>query len=89
HFLDHLSRRSFKPMTLAELKPGQKATVVGFEQSDGPSMHRIMQLGLLENTEVELIRKAPTGDPVEIRLLGYSLSLRKSEAQMVLIEGVK
>jgi ferrous iron transport protein A len=47
---------------------------------------RILQLGLLEGTEVEVIRRAPAGDPLEVRLMGYSLSLRADEARSVVVE---
>ncbi len=46
---------------------------------------RLMELGLLAGTEVELIRFAPLGDPVEIRVRGYNLTLRKHEADQILV----
>ncbi len=51
-------------------------------------MQRLMQLGVLEGSELEIIRAAPGGDPIEIRVMGYCLSLRKAEAQMILVEAV-
>ncbi len=74
-------------MTLAELKPGQRARIVGFRDL-GSVGQRILQLGLLPEEEVELIRRAPAGDPLEVRVLGYSLSLRRQEAGLVEVEGV-
>lgn len=74
-------------MTLAELKTGAKATVDEFIGA-GPALHRIMQLGLLEGTQVEVIRKAIAGDPIEVRLMGYSLSLRKKEANMIKVKDI-
>lgn len=74
-------------MTLAELKTGSKAVVDEFIGS-GPSLHRIMQLGLLEGTQVEVVRKAISGDPIEVRLMGYSLSLRKNEANMIRVKDI-
>ena len=70
--------------TLAELKPGQRGVIAGFTAT-GPLVQRMMQLGLLEGSEVEVIRRAPAGDPIEIRVLGYSLSLRRSEARTILL----
>lgn len=70
--------------TLAELKPGQRGVIAGFSES-GPQIQRMMQLGLLEGSDVEVIRRAPAGDPIEIRVLGYSLSLRRSEARAILL----
>ena len=69
-------------LTLADLKPGQTARVIGFGDG-GTILGRLVALGLLEGTDVQLVRRAPAGDPLEIRLLGYSLSLRKQEAQLV------
>ncbi len=71
--------------TLDQLKSDKKAIVTGFNE-EGPVMQRLMQLGVLEGSELEVIRAAPGGDPIEIRVMGYCLSLRKSEAQMIVIE---
>lgn len=76
-----------KDMTLANLKPGQRAVVAGFAEM-GPVMQRLMQLGLLEDSDIEVVRRAPAGDPIEIRILGYSLSLRKSEAKLIRVKNV-
>ncbi len=71
--------------TLDRLGAGKKAFVRGFT-AEGPVMQRLMQLGVLEGSEVEIIRAAPGGDPIEIRVMGYCLSLRKAEAQMIQVE---
>ncbi len=71
--------------TLAELKPGQKARITGYLET-GPTVQRLMHLGLLEGEEVALTRQALTGDPIEIRLLDYSLSLRRGEAALLTVE---
>lgn len=47
---------------------------------------RLMELGLVEGTRVVVRRKAPLGDPIEIELLGYALSLRAEEAKLVAVE---
>lgn len=72
-------------LTLDRLSIDKKATVTGFTE-EGPVMQRLMQMGVLEGSEVEIIRAAPGGDPIEIRVMGYCLSLRKAEAQMILVE---
>jgi ferrous iron transport protein A len=72
-------------LTLDQLKPGQRALVRGFAAA-GPLTQRLMQLGLIEGAAVEMVRKAPTGDPYELKVLGYALSLRRAEAQLVRIE---
>jgi Fe2+ transport system protein FeoA len=71
--------------TLADLKPGQRGRVIDVECGTAVGQ-RILQLGLLEGTEVEVIRRAPAGDPLEVRLMGYSLSLRADEARSVVVE---
>ena len=73
--------------SLASLKAGQRARINGFVQEDAFSQ-RLMQLGILAGETVEVLRRAPAGDPMEIKILGYSLSLRKAEADLVLIDPV-
>lgn len=70
--------------TLASLAPGKRAVIDGFVTIDA-GVERLMHMGLLEGTPVEVIRRAPAGDPIEIRLLDYALSLRKEQAQNILI----
>ena len=74
--------------SLASLKAGETGTVLGFTHEDGTT-HRLMQLGFIEGETIEVIRIAPAGDPIEVRILGYSLSLRGNEAQTILIELVE
>ena len=69
-------------MTLDELKPGQRATIVRID-GEGPLVQRLMALGLLEGSEVALTRRAIGGDPVEVQIMGYALSLRREEARRV------
>lgn len=66
-------------MTLAQLQPGQSATIKAFPQT-GVAFTRLREMGLLPGTPVSLVRVAPLGDPIEIQVRGYRLSLRKSEA---------
>lgn len=68
--------------TLAEVQPGVTATVrklVG----EGATKRRIMDMGLTKGTQVYVRKVAPLGDPVEVTIRGYELSLRKSEAERV------
>ncbi len=71
--------------SLASLEAGQSGIVSGFTQDDGATQ-RLMQLGVIEGETVNVVRRAPAGDPIEIRILGYSLSLRNAEAATVLVE---
>jgi Fe2+ transport system protein FeoA len=68
--------------TLAQLAPGATAVVHAYPQA-GPAFTRLREMGLLPGTPVKLIRIAPLGDPIEIQVRGYRLSLRKSEAALV------
>ncbi len=72
-------------MTLDQLKIGQRARITALT-SDGPLAQRLMTLGLLEGTRVAMIRRALGGDPLEIDVMGYALSLRKAEARHISIE---
>ena len=72
-------------MTLEELDIGQSATILGIN-GDGPFIQRLMALGLLEGSEVSVVRRAIGGDPIEVEVMGYSLSLRRAEASHVIVE---
>ncbi len=69
-------------MTLDELNVGQTATVEAIV-GDGPVVQRLMALGLLQGSEISVTRKALGGDPIEVQLMGYALSLRRAEANRV------
>jgi Fe2+ transport system protein FeoA len=70
---------------LNELKKGDRGKVVKI--SGGGSVHqRLMDMGLISGSEVEMQGVAPLGDPIEIRVKGYNLSLRKSEAACISVE---
>lgn len=71
--------------TLDSLQPGDKARVVHIHAACAVRQ-RLVDMGILPGVEIELVRRAPLGDPVEIRLKGFSLSLRRSEAMAVEIE---
>lgn len=70
--------------TLADLEPGQRG-LVRLGSGAGPP-RRLLEMGLLEGTEVELVRRAPLGDPIDVKVRGYHLSLRRDEAELVAIE---
>ncbi len=74
--------------TIADLSVGDSARVLGFEQCDKAYRHKLMVMGLTRGAEFSLIRIAPLGDPVEIEIRGFALSLRKGEANMIRIEKV-
>ncbi len=72
-------------MTLKDLKPGQEGTVISIGEK-GPVRRRIMDMGVTPGTQVKVIKVAPLGDPIEINIRGYELSLRKTEASQIEIE---
>jgi len=65
--------------TLAELPVGTRISITGFTENGGYTA-QLRRLGLVTGTEVTLVRRAPLGDPLELRLRGYSLALRPAEA---------
>jgi ferrous iron transport protein A len=75
-------------VTLASMAPGQRGVIAGYTQDDAFTQ-RLMQLGLIEGSEVEILRCAPTGDPIEVRVMGYALSLRRSEAALIEMHEVR
>ncbi|MGN6712196.1 FeoA family protein [Anaerocolumna jejuensis] len=69
-------------MTLRDLKPGQAGTVVSIGEK-GPLKRRIMDMGITRGVAVKVVKVAPLGDPIEINIRGYELSLRKDEAAQI------
>jgi ferrous iron transport protein A len=70
--------------SLDQLRRGERACVEAI-QGDDAVVQRLLEMGLLEGEEVEVLGFAPLGDPLEIRLRDYRLSLRRSEAARVLV----
>jgi Fe2+ transport system protein FeoA len=70
---------------LSELKKGDRGKVVRISGGGGINQ-RLMDMGLIAGSEVEMQQVAPLGDPIEIRVKGYNLSLRKSEAASIDVE---
>lgn len=72
--------------TLNDLhQAGQRGLIVDVTGDDAVSV-RLMEMGLTEGVDIELIGFAPLGDPIEFRIRGYRLSLRKAEASRVIID---
>ena len=72
--------------TLDQLKPGERATVKAVSGAGSAIYQRLLEMGVFEGAELTVVRFAPLGDPMEIRLQGYNLSLRKAEAHMVEVD---
>ena len=71
--------------TLKEVKPGETVRVIKLN-GDGVVKRRIMDMGITKGVEIYVRKVAPLGDPVEISVRGYELSLRKADADMVAVE---
>ncbi|MCI8623498.1 MAG: ferrous iron transport protein A [Provencibacterium sp.] len=71
--------------TLGDLRPGQGAFIRSV-RGEELFVRRLAELGVTPGTWVELRRKAPLGDPIQIRLRGYELSLRRADAKRIEVE---
>ncbi|HMB93474.1 MAG TPA: FeoA family protein [Rhodothermales bacterium] len=71
-------------LTLRDLKPGERGTVTGYADDDPPG--RLLEMGLLPGTPVEVVRRAPLGDPIDLKVRGFHLSIRQHEAQRIQVE---
>ena len=72
-------------LKLSDLAVGARAIIRSFP-GQGPAFLRLREMGVLPGTAVTLVRTAPLGDPLEIQVRGYSLTLRKSEAAHVVVD---
>lgn len=71
-------------MKLSDLKPGQEAIISEFESND--IFLKLMEMGCVPGERVFLEKVAPLGDPISVKISGYSLSLRLSEAEHINVE---
>ena len=75
-----------KVKTLAVLENGQKAKIKKLH-AQGKLLHKLLDMGFVNNVEIEVVREAPLFDPMELKLHNYHLTIRKSEAELIEIEG--
>ena len=73
---------------LKDLRPGQSAVVRGYEKSDSAYRGKLLAMGLTKGSVVRVKKVAPLGDPVEVEVRGYDLSLRKHEADVLVVEAL-
>jgi ferrous iron transport protein A len=73
--------------TLKDIRPGQRVRVVRLH-GQGPVKRRIMDMGITGNTEILVRKAAPLGDPIEVKVRGYELSLRKADIDIIEVEEV-
>jgi len=72
-------------MTLKDLKPGESAVVASIGEK-GPIRRRLMDMGVTPGAIIEVVKVAPLGDPIEVNIRGYELSLRKDEAKSIVLK---
>ena len=72
--------------TLKDLSVGDRGQVAGYEAGGRAYRKKLLSMGLTPGVELEVVRVAPMGDPVEVRVRGTSVSLRKGEAEALQVE---
>jgi len=73
---------------LKDLSPGEKAEIIGYDVSQKAYREKLLAMGLTKGTIITILKIAPLGDPVEISVRNFSLSLRKDEANVLKIRRV-
>jgi ferrous iron transport protein A len=73
---------------LKELQAGASGEITGYAQASAAYRDKLLSMGLTKGTAFTVVRVAPLGDPVEIRVRGFSLSLRKDEADALLVRRI-
>lgn len=71
-----------------EISPGESAEVIGYDPTEKTYRRKLLSMGLTKGAVFRLVKVAPMGDPVEIEVRGYKLSLRKGEAEALKIRKV-
>ncbi len=73
---------------LAELKIGAKARVIGYDNCSKQYRQKLLSMGLTRGAMLHVVRKAPLGDPIQISVRGFALSLRQHEARALKVEQI-
>ncbi|MDE3056555.1 MAG: ferrous iron transport protein A [Bacteroidota bacterium] len=73
-------------LSLNHLTVGEKGTVQNITNASSQIRQRLLEMGLTKGTTIEVVRFAPMGDPMEIAIRGYRLSLRRLEAESVFVQ---
>ncbi|MGD8111247.1 FeoA family protein [Vibrio sp. TRT 21S02] len=73
-------------MKLSELQQGQEAVITGYSELSQDVRKKLMVMGLLPNTKVNLVRRAPMGDPLQVEARGVSMAVRNSIASAINVE---
>ena len=83
HYIQSEKRREMK--TLEDVKVGEKCKVLKLH-GEGPVKRRIMDMGITKGVEIYVRKVAPLGDPMELNVRDYELSIRKGDAEMIEVE---
>lgn len=75
-------------MTLDKLQLGKDAVIEAVNCDEPALRQHILDMGLTPNTEVTLVKTAPMGDPIELRVRGYELTIRKADAAMITLKNI-
>jgi Fe2+ transport system protein FeoA len=75
-------------MKIKDLNIGEQAEVVGYEAADPAYRSRLLAMGLTKGTVLKLLKLAPLGDPLELEIRGFNLSLRKAEAEVLSVRRI-
>jgi ferrous iron transport protein A len=73
-------------MNLSNLKPGEQGRILKLDSNIGPIRRRLMDMGVIPGEMIKVEKVAPMGDPIEVTIKSYKLSLRKNEAKGIEIE---
>ncbi len=74
---------------LSDMKSGESGRVLGYAEDGRAYRKKLLSMGLTRGAEFKVTRYAPMGDPLEIKIRGFSLSLRKQEAETLIIERIE
>ena len=75
-------------MTISNLSPGMCARITGYDAGNRAYRAKLLALGLTRGTTIRLVNTAPLGDPVQLEVRGFNVSLRKAEAAVVQVDAV-
>lgn len=73
-------------MKISELSTGETGIVIGYEHGERAYRHKLIRMGLVKGCRFKLLRTAPLGDPVELDLNSHKLTLRKNEADALIVD---
>jgi ferrous iron transport protein A len=76
-------------MKVKDLKIGDRVEVTGYQKGNSEYRRKLLSMGLTRGVEITLSKIAPMGDPVEIEIRGFHLSLRKAEAEVLILGEIK